>query len=529
MSAKDNFTVDGIDVRILIDLQGAQGSSRDRGIGRYALALALGIARNRGAHSVLVALSDLFPETIEPIRAAFNGILPQNNIHVWCAEPRVAFVDTSSAARRRNAEAQREAFLTSLRPDMVVVTSQFEGIADDSVTSVKRFTDAPTAVVFYDLVPLIYKDTYLNNSVNSAWYYEKLAQFKCADLFLAISESSRVECMDQLGLDSDQIVNISAGTNPQFRPRQVSSSQLERLRDRYGLKRDFVMYTGGFDWRKNIEHLIGAYSQLPLSLRRKHQLALVGALPSGHQLKIQKLGQDAGLAREELIVTGYVSDDDLLTLYNACLVFVLPSLHEGFGLPALEAMQCGKAVLAANSSSLPEVVGRRDALFDPRDDAAITTALKQVMEDDAFRAELERHGPTQAAKFSWDNSAQRAIAAIERAVEKLKQSKPRQRAAERKRLAFVSPLPPERSGISDYSAQLLPALHAFYEIDTIVDQRLVSGKAVDAKYRQLDFEWFRTHFGEYDRILYHLGNSPLQRRMFVLLEIRLPGSLFCIL
>ena len=195
-------------MRILIDLQGAQGDSQNRGIGRYALALALGIARNRGAHEVLVALSDLFPETIEPIRAAFNGVLPKNNIHVWCAEPGVAFVDTSSAGRRRNAEAQREVFLTALRPDMVIVTSQFEGIADDSVTSIKRFIDGPTAVVFYDLIPLIYKDTYLNDRVNSDWYYEKLGQFKNADLFLAISESSRVECMDRLGIDTDQIVNI---------------------------------------------------------------------------------------------------------------------------------------------------------------------------------------------------------------------------------------------------------------------------------------------------------------------------------
>ena len=240
-------------------------------------------------------------------------------------------------------------------------------------------------------------------------------------------------------------------------------------------------------------------------------------------MKIRKLGEDVGLACDELIVTGYVSDDDLLTLYNACLALVLPSLHEGFGLPALEAMQCGKAVLAANSSSLPEVVGRRDALFDPRDDAAIAAALRHVMEDDAFRAELERHGPAQAAKFSWDNSAQRAIAAVEMAVEKFKQSKPRQPAAERKRMAFVSPLPPDRSGLSDYCAELLAALHAFYEIDTIVDQPLVSGECVVANHRQLDFEWFRTHFGEYDRILYHFGNSPLQRSMFELLELA-PGS-----
>ena len=509
-------------MRILIDLQGAQGDSRTRGMGRYALALALGIARNRGIHDVHIALSDLFPETIEPMRGTIGRVLPQNKIHVWCGQPGVAMLDKSSAVRRRNAEVQREAFLASLRPDMVVVASLFEGFGDDCVTSIKRYTTVPTAVVFYDLIPLIYKDAYLSDPIYASWYNEKLAQLKQADLCLAISKSSRLEGIDLLGIDPDRIIDIAAGTNSYFRPRLVSKPQKELLRERYGIRRDFLMYTGAFDWRKNIERLIRAYSRLQLSLREKHQLALVGALHPNQQLKLEKLAQDAGLARDEVIVTGYVSDDDLLILYNACLAVVLPSLHEGFGLPVLEAMQCGKAVLAANTSSLPEVVGRRDALFDPRDDAAIAAALKRVIEDDGFRAELEQHGPKQAAKFSWDNTARRALAAIESAVEKPKWTKDRQRPRERKRLAYVSPLPPERSGISDYSAKLLPALRAFYEIDVIVDQPQVSGDWIEATGRPRGVEWFQEHFHRYDRFLYQLGNSPIHKHMVALIE-KVPG------
>ena len=128
-----------------------------------------------------------------------------------------------------------------------------------------------------------------------------------------------------------------------------------------------------------------------------------------------------------------------------------------------------------------------------RDDAAITAALKRVIEDDAFRAELERHGPKQAAKFSWDNTARRALAAIESAVEKPKGTKDRQRPRERKRLAYVSPLPPERSGISDYSAKLLPALRAFYEIDVIVNQPQVSKDWIEATGRPRGVEWFQEY------------------------------------
>jgi|ERR1700733_15371940 len=509
-------------MRILIDLQGAQGDSRTRGMGRYALALALGIARNRGIHDVHIALSDLFPETIERIRGTIGRVLPQNKIHVWCGQPGVAMLDESSAVRRRNAEVQREAFLASLRPDMVVVASLFEGFGDDCVTSIKRYTTVPTAVVFYDLIPLIYKDAYLSDPVYASWYNEKLAQLKRADLCLAISKSSRLEGIDLLGVDPNRIIDIAAGTDSHFRPRLVSKPQKELLRERYGIRHDFLMYTGAFDWRKNIERLIRAYSRLNSSVREKHQLALVGTLHPNQQLKLEKLAQDAGLARDEVIVTGYVSDDDLLILYNACLAVVLPSLHEGFGLPVLEAMQCGKAVLAANTSSLPEVVGRRDALFDPRDDAAIAAALKRVIEDDGFRAELEQHGPKQAAKFSWDNTARRALAGIESAVEKPKWTKDRQRPRERKRLAYVSPLPPERSGISDYSAKLLPALRAFYEIDVIVDQPQVSGDWIEATGRPRGVEWFQEHFHRYDRFLYQLGNSPIHKHTVALIE-KVPG------
>ena len=113
------------------------------------------------------------------------------------------------------------------------------------------------------------------------------------------------------------------------------------------------------------------------------------------------------------MLTGFVPEEDLLVLYNLCKAFVFPSWHEGFGLPALEAMSCGRAVIGANTSSVPEVIGRDDALFDPMSDSSIAAKLEEVLTNDAFRSELERHGLEQAKRFSWDASAQRAIAAFE--------------------------------------------------------------------------------------------------------------------
>ena len=494
------------DLRILIDLQAAQCASRDRGIGRYALALALGIARHRGAHDVLIALSDLFPQTIAPLRAVFHGVLPQENIRVWSAQGGVATSDPFNAARRSRSEAQREAFFASLHPDIAVVTSLFEGLGDDCVTSVNQYATLPTAVVFYDLIPLIFKETYLEQPPVAAWYEGKLKQLTRAELLLSISASARLEAIDLLGFDPARIVNISAGADPEFQPRPISQSDVNHLRDSYGLELPFVLYTGATDPRKNIGGLIRAYTRLPESLRKAHQLAIVCTVRPEERVRLESLAEEAGLGPAELVITDYVPDNDLLTLYNACTLFVLPSLHEGFGLPALEAMQCGRAVIASNTSSLPEVIGRPDALFDPRDELEMSAKLQQGLEDRSFRAELEHHGPMQAARFSWDTTAQRAIAAMTNAVgRRASAALPLGRQA-RKRLAYVSPLPPERCGISTYSAELLPFLNKWYEIDVIVDQSDVTGNWIFETCQRRDIGWFRAHFREYDRILYHFGN-----------------------
>ena len=113
-------------MRIIIDLQGAQTESRFRGIGRYTLALAKAIVRNRGNHEVLIAISGLFPETIEHIRAAFDGLLPQENIRVWYAPGPVRERQPENNWRRKAAERIREAFLASLEPDVIFITSLFE-------------------------------------------------------------------------------------------------------------------------------------------------------------------------------------------------------------------------------------------------------------------------------------------------------------------------------------------------------------------------------------------------------------------
>lgn len=511
-------------MRIVIDLQGAQAENQRRGIGRYSLSLAQAIARNHGKNEVFITLSGLFPDTIETVRAAFQGLLPQENIRVWHAPGPVGHLDRHNTVARQAAEYLREAFLASLDPSVILLTSLFEGLGDDAVTSIGCLSQTiPTAVILYDLIPLINRTPYLDNPSVAEWYESKIGHLRRADLLLAISESSRQEGIQYLGFPEGQVVNISTAADAHFYKQPIDPERQAAVLRRYGFERSFVMYTGGIDHRKNIEGLIRAYAKLPASSRETHQLAIVCSIRSEDRTRLERLAKQHGLAPNELVLTGFVPEEDLVALYNLCKVFVFPSWHEGFGLPALEAMACGRAVIGANTSSLPEVIGCDEALFDPLDDDSIARKLEQVLTGEGFRQALERHGTEQAKNFSWDKSAKLAIRALEAriAYQKEQGSLPN-RPVCRPRLAYVSPLPAERSGISDYSAELLPELARHYDIEVIVAQESVATPWVKANCPIRTVEWFRTHAGAFDRVLYHFGNSAFHQHMFALLE-EIPG------
>ncbi len=508
-------------MRVVIDMQGVQCSNSKRGIGRLSLSLVKAIIVNRGDHEVILALNGLFPDTIEFIRASFDGLIPQENIRIWQTPGPVGFPSEANIWRRAVAELLRESFFASLNPDIVLLSSLFEGWGDDAVTSIGMFTRAlPTAVILYDLIPFIHRSLYLDNPAYESWYEQKLGHLRRADLLLAISESTRQEVCQHLGVFPDMVVNISAAADAHFAPQPLDFVSVEQIRERYGISRPFVLYTGGIDHRKNVEGLIRAYAKLPQQLRELHQLAVVCSIQPHDRARLMSLARKWGLKNDAVVLTGFVPDEDLVALYSHCEVFVFPSWHEGFGLPVLEAMRCGAAVIGANATSIPEVIGRSDALFDPHNEQTITAKITQVLTDDVFRSELKRHALERASRFSWDRSAKRVISALETLNfsrhddNRMPQCEP----VRRPKLAYVSPLPPERSGISDYSAELLPELALYYQIDVIVAQDVVSDPWINANCPIRDVSWFRHHASEYDRVVYHFGNSSYHQHMFDLLE-----------
>lgn len=403
-------------MRIVIDLQGAQTESRYRGIGRYSLSLAKAIVRNSGEHEIIIVLNGLLPESIENIRSTFNGLIAQENIRVWDAPVSCRAIGSGNAWRREAAEYIREAFIESLEPDVIYVSSLIEGYVDDAVTTVKKTpSNIPTIVTLYDLIPLVNQEKYLNhNKSYKDFYFNKIDALRQADGWLAISEATLQEGIEHLSLDVDRVVNISTACDEIFHDAMRKGDEEAKLRNIQAIERPFILYSGGADERKNLGRLISAFSKLPAYIKDGYQLVLAGKMPPTETSLLKETIKKIGLPENAVVFTGYVSDHDLSILYSTCKLFVFPSWHEGFGLPALEAMSCGAPVIGSRATSIPEVIGRDDALFDPYDEVSISQKIQEVIENKAFCDDLSRWGINRAKEFSWNYSAQQAIALFEK-------------------------------------------------------------------------------------------------------------------
>jgi glycosyltransferase involved in cell wall biosynthesis len=222
------------------------------------------------------------------------------------------------------------------------------------------------------------------------------------------SEFSRSSILKVYGdLDEDKVVVVPNAAASQFRPisRETAAAT---VRDRFSIAGPFVLSVGDLQPRKNQIGLIRAFAALVRAYPQiKHKLVLAGKATwfSG---RVMEAARESGVA-DRIEFIGFVSDPDLLQLYNACDLFVFPSFYEGFGLPALEAMACGRAVVCSNTSALPEVVDGAAILFDPYSIDQMVRALADLLLDSELRTRMERLGLQRAAHFSWQKTAERTL------------------------------------------------------------------------------------------------------------------------
>lgn len=408
-------------MRIALDLQACQSpGSGQRGIGRYTLALTKAMLAAPRNHEFVVVLNASMPDSIEAIRGKLSGYVGHHNFAIWRGLDNAA-VRTSATSELRGhvSSLLREDFLAGLHADYCHTMSLFEGWSDDVATAIRPdISNTPAAVTLYDLIPLARQDTYLADTEYRSWYLEKIENLRRAQLVLGISEFTCAEARQLLGLPSDRLVNISGAVDDVFQHLDDAESMRATVMRRYGMTREFVMYAGGFDERKNLSALIDAYARMPAEVRAEYQLLMVGSPSHLHKAALEQEMERTGLKPDEVIFCGYVPDRDLVCLYNLCALYVFPSLQEGFGLPALEAMTCGALVIGSNTSSLPEVIGWKDALFDPSSVDSIAQKMLQGLQDEGFRSSLREHALLQPKKFSWQESARRALDAFEEHAER---------------------------------------------------------------------------------------------------------------
>ena len=251
------------------------------------------------------------------------------------------------------------------------------------------------------------------------WTLKMKSAIWSSQRILTISNAAKEEIVQYIGADPETIDVTSAAPNPEFQ--QISDeARSKAMRQRYELPLDspIIVFVGGLAPHKNLHGLLDGFEK-SLSDGRLGVVCLVlvgdfkGAGFYSNYDSLHDRVQANPELRKRVYFTGYVSDDDLVVLYNSALAVAMPSYSEGFGLPAIEAMACASPVLASDRGSLPEVVGDAGIYFDPFDTADISRAINEMIENDALRDQLSLNAVARAKGFTWQRAAQLTLSHLE--------------------------------------------------------------------------------------------------------------------
>ena len=258
----------------------------------------------------------------------------------------------------------------------------------------------------HDTLPLSHPElVFPRLSGRIAWRLKESIAAHWADRIVTVSQASRRAIEDWLGRPDPRIRVITEGPDPIFSPR-ADDSETEAILGRHGLRPGecFLLYVGGLSPHKNLLRLVEAFAR---SAEARVRLVLTGDVHDVFHTHVPEIR--AAIDRDQLgqrvLLTGFVPDEDLVHLYSRAYALVQPSLLEGFGLPAIEAMACGTPVIASRAGSLPEVVGEAGLYFDPTDIDSMAMAIHGLLVEPGRRDILARRALERSKRFTWDASA----------------------------------------------------------------------------------------------------------------------------
>ncbi|MCS6827968.1 MAG: glycosyltransferase family 4 protein [Caldilinea sp.] len=268
----------------------------------------------------------------------------------------------------------------------------------------------PTVLTVHDLIFERHPEHHTRRNV---WFLKVGMRLftQAADVIIAVSDQTRRDLMDLYATPADKIHVVYEGVDARFRP--ASEAEVIDARTRYRIDRPYLLMVGTLEPRKNHAAALHALARLKAE-GHPHVLVIVGG--SGWLFEpIHRLVDALGL-HSDVLFTGYIPAADLPPLYTGADCVLLPSLYEGFGFPALEAMACAAPVVCSNVSSLPEVVGDAALLVPPTDVDALAAALRLVLTQPALANTLRRRGPVQAGRFRWERCAAETVEVYRRAA-----------------------------------------------------------------------------------------------------------------
>lgn len=268
-----------------------------------------------------------------------------------------------------------------------------------------RFSPIPTVISIMDLSYIHYPDMFKRSDLYQLRNWTSYSVRHAKKIF-TISESSKHDIIKTYVLPSERVVVTYPGVKMQKANVKSQKSVLEK----YGIERDYILFVGTIQPRKNIARLIEAFSKLK---PKTSNLSLIIVGKKGWLLEDILAAPKKFGVEKNVQFLDFVPDEDLAIFYQKALFFILPSLYEGFGLPVLEAMANGCPVITSNVSSLPEAGGDAALYVDPNNVDDIANKMKTLLEDEEVRNKLVEKGYQQAKKFSWEKTARETLAVLE--------------------------------------------------------------------------------------------------------------------
>lgn len=474
-------------MHLLVDGQALQtSSSRNRGIGRYAANLLRTLAVVRPSWRIEVVQS----RALAPIAADNLNGLPVLSFQ----PPLPLHFDHHEINERYYAD-----WLTARGADGVLVLSHCENWE----AVVPSFCGRRPRLfgIAYDLIPLLFPQHYLGDSDTPHWFALRFRQLLQSDALLAISESTADDIRTMGGSDAPQVENIGGAVDPLFAPLSPHDFAVRagEVRKRFGLQRDFILYVGAADYRKNLLGAIHGFAALPAECRANLDLAAVCRMKADERKSVEAAARRAGVA-SSLRLIGSANDEDLRALYQMCRLFFLPSLYEGLGLPVLEALHCGAPVIVSDRSALPEYAGLHSWLCDPTSPQAMARVLQQALAEPRDLRRRERQSFAQI--FNWQRTAERACAVMERIVKETLNP------VRKPRLAWVAPFTKSTRRLAECAAELLSHLAERFDIELVAagsvleapevlsrDHLILTAGEVAARHAALPYHMFVYQFG----------------------------------